>query len=76
MNLSTSGPKLVSQRCRERKQMSPRVPAGTKIGDFPSAPLPVGSLVSTSEMRPRTGKTGYNRRAANRIRYELLFVTN
>ena len=68
MNCSISLPKTDSVRCRAKKQISLRLPAGTKMGDCPSGPPPVGSLVSTSETRPRRGKTGYNRRAVGCVR--------
>jgi hypothetical protein len=42
------------------------------MGDFPSGPPPVGSFVSTSATWPRTGKTGYIRRAADCVRHEPL----
>jgi len=60
---SASSPQTDFSRCRLYQLVSNPVPAGAKIGLFPSGPPPVGRIVSTRATRFICGNIGYRRRA-------------
>lgn len=75
LNSSTSGPYTSCLRCRPNTLYMTGVPFGTKRGDLPSTPPPLGRIVSQFATRELTG-TGGNSLSAAKSRQNHVSLGN